>query len=156
MLNKKFWFSCYIQKVMSGSYQGDVLTCIDWALRSPFNELGWAWISCNLHLRETNFKLKNVGFGLSLESSWQACFHGIIALHQFSIPHKFECCEGFWAQPIPPPEGTNFAWANVLNWKLKASCEGALKFIPVTFRWKVLFGHMLHITNDESLILIKP
>ena len=98
MLNKKFWFCCYIQKVMSGSNQGDVLTCIDWALRSPLYELGWAWISCNLHLRETNFKLKNVGFGLSLESSWQACFHGIIALHQFSIPHKFECCEGFSTQ----------------------------------------------------------
>ena len=32
MLKKKFLFSRYIQKVMSGSYQGDVLTRIDWAL----------------------------------------------------------------------------------------------------------------------------
>ena len=32
-----FWISPYIQKVTSGSYQGDVLTHIDWALISSHN-----------------------------------------------------------------------------------------------------------------------
>ena len=44
----------------------------------------------------------------SLESSWQACFYGTIALHQFSISHRFKCSESFWGR-------LNFVWANVLN-----------------------------------------
>ena len=32
MLNNKFWFYCYTQKVTSGSFPDDILTCTYWAL----------------------------------------------------------------------------------------------------------------------------